>query len=438
MFIILPILALGVDLLTPFLIWKNVLPSEIRWLSHLAIALMILLTFLQIISTGHVPRSLLLVLAVSSIGSWVAIENGQGIFPTLWGLWLLFQFPLICLFAYLQPSPPKQLATNIRKYALILLAVEVLSQLLQYTSGERPGDNLAGLFGRNGTGIAVVVAIMVNCLFLGYWLVSRRWAWLIVSMGLGLVSSALGEVKLYPVVLAFIGLMAVLVYAIKFRSLGRAMIASALVIGASVSFAYLYNSIVPGANKVTIQSYIENTIRLNRYLNFSRNYYANGSRASDFGRMYELRLGWDSIKLDPITLAFGYGIGARSESQTWGATGRALESGAFGFSAGKGLLILMQETGVVGLATFGSLILWIVFALARDIHTMPASSANSLRYALILFSILWPILLFYTNIWTMRVPMLSYWYLLGYVLAQSRALRSDTQERVLAFAAQRA
>ena len=437
LFVFLPIFAFAVDLFTPYLIWKRILPSEIRWLSHFTIAIMILLAVLQFLATKHIPLSVWLVVGVSIVWSYVAIGHEQGIPATLWGVWLLFQFPLIALFAYLQPNPPQKLAANIHKYVLVLLGIEVTVQLLQYASGVKPGDHLGGLFGNNGTGIALNVAIIVNSILLGYWIVSRRWVGFVISLSLGLISCGLGEVKLFPVAITVIGLIAVLTYAIKFRSWGRAFIAMTLIMAALAGFVFLYNSIVPDYGGVPIQTYVQDPTKLYEYLNFSvSSYSGDGSRYSDFGRMYALKIGWKSITTDPVTLLFGYGLGARSESNTIDTTGVALKSGAFGWSVGTSLLVLMQETGVVGLSILGCFVLWIIFSLAHDIREFPASPANGIRYALIFISLMWPILLWYSTVWAMRVPMIIYWYLLGFVLAESRGLRSYVPEHVIKLSAQ--
>jgi hypothetical protein len=333
------------------------------------------------------------------------------------------------VFAYLQGKLPKHFAANIPRYALTILAVQVLVQIVQFALGEEPGDNLAGLFGRNGTGIALVFAALVNCLFLGYWIVSRRWIGFMASLSLGLVSSALGEMKLFPLIIVVIGLAAAITYAKKYRAPRSVVITFTLIAAAALGFVFLYNSIVPDASQVPIQSYLEDPARLSHYLNSSRTHYnQDGSRSSDFGRMYALEVGWNSISIDPVTMLFGYGLGSRSESRTWGATGVALASGDYGWSVGTSLLILMQETGLIGLTVLACLILWVVFTLARQIRALPLSSVNGLRYALIFFSLLLPLMLWYANVWAMRVPMLIYWYLVGYILADSRIMNMDSHK----------
>jgi hypothetical protein len=133
-----------------------------------------------------------------------------------------------------------------------------------------------------------------------------------------------------------------------------------------------------------------------------------------------VQLGWDSLQRDPVTFLFGYGIGTRSESQSLGTAGVALTQGYLGLSVGTSLLVMMQEMGVIGIIVMSGFILWLSLALARDIHRFPYSSALRLRYALLMFSFLWPLWLWYAVTWTMRVPMLLYWLSLGYVFAESR------------------
>ena len=436
---LLPLIALGVDLLTPFPIWKNILPASIRWGSHGVIALIILLCLLRMFSLDYFPRSFWLIVAVSMVWTFVAIGHGQGIPSTLWGIWLLLQFPIFCLFAYLQPNLSATLASNLKKYALTLLAVEVMVQLIQYASGERPGDNLAGLFARNGTGNLLVLVLLINCIFLGDWIVSRRWKGLVVSLGLGLLSSVFGEVKMFPTTITVIGLVAAVIYAIRYRSLRSFFIILSLILVAAVCFVFLYNIVVPDAERVPFQAYLENPTRLWRYLNFSVSSYSeDGTRYSDFGRMYAVQVGWKAINTDPVTFLFGYGIGARSESRTLGATGIALISGDFGWSSGTSLLIMMQETGFIGLLVLGCVILWIILALAHDIRFKPDSLFINLRYALIFFTLTLPVLIWYTNVWTMRVPMLCYWYLLGYALAEARNPLVHVQRNTLQLQSQAA
>lgn len=46
-----------------------------------------------------------------------------------------------------------------------------------------------------------------------------------------------------------------------------------------------------------------------------------------------------------------------------------------------------------------------------------------MRYGLILFSLLWPLWLWYGLTWNFRLPMEFYWVILGYVMYEARLYR---------------
>lgn len=429
-FVYLPILALCVDLFTPYLIWKNVIPAEIRWISHIVIAFMIIITIFRMIAYDHIPRIVVYIFSILIIGTMMAVRYGQATLPTIWGIWLVLQFPMVALFAYLQPNPPKNLQDVIRKFGLRILILQVLVQIIQYALGEPPGDDLAGLFGNNGTGIAVVFALMINCFFLGYWISTRRWLELVIVMVLGGVSSVLGEMKLYPYGIAIVGIIALVIYSKKYRNFKVILGYLPIIVAVSLGFVIVYNLIVPGANRVPFQTYLESPDALSEYLNRSESFSTNEGRYTDIGRGFALSYGWNSIRKDTLTLLFGYGLGARSVSRTLDTAGIGLTTGGLGFSVGTSLLILMQETGIVGLLSLGGLFIWILTKLSADIQKEPSSDNTSLRLGLLFCTILWPIWLWYANVWTMRVPMLLYWYLLGYVFSESHQLADKIQKKV--------
>jgi hypothetical protein len=419
-FIFLPILALCIDLFTPYPIWKSILPAWIRWGSHFAVACMIVVCFFRMLVFNFIPRSIWFILAVSILWAFVALGHGQGVAATVWGIWLLFQFPFVCIFLYLQPDPPKRLPGYLRKFGLIVLGMQVFAQLLQYVSGVKPGDDLSGLFGRNGTGNAVIFAILLCCVFLGYWITTKRWIELVIALVFCTISSVLGEMKLFPMAITVIGLLAIILYAYKYRAPGKMFVFLILILIILISFVYLYSIIVPNADDYSILTFITDPAKLYHYLNSADRFNREGNIYTDIGRGYAVQLGWNSLQKDPVTLLFGYGIGTRSESQTLGTAGVVLTTGDLGLSIGTSMLVMMQEMGLLGLAVLGALILWIVASLVHDIREKPNSLALELRYALLLFSVLWPVWLLYATCWTMRVPMLLYWLSLGYVLAESR------------------
>ncbi len=434
-FMLLPAAAVLVDLFTPYLIWKNLLPAPIRWISHAALAAILFLTLIRMLGLNRFPLAFWVSIFIAALWSYVAIAYGQGLVPTIWGVWLLFQFPFVALFMYLQREPPSRLPDYLRTFCLIALGIEAAAQLLQYASGTAPGDDLSGLFGRSGSQSAVIFELFVCCMFFGHWIASRRWVGMAIALALSMLSSVLGEMKIFIPAIAVIALMATILYIRRNHAPGKTVLALVLTVLVMFGFVALYNVTVPSARATPLQTYVTNPTKLLEYLNFSENVVDQGRVYTNMGRFYRVRVGWESLQGDPLKLLFGYGIGTRSESRTLGTAGVALLAGSQGLSVGSSLLVLMQEMGTIGMLLLAGFLSWIILALIHDIRTLPPSQTMGLRYGLLLFTILWPAWLFYSTTWTMRVSMLVYWLALGYVLAQSRMARIEMKDQASRLAA---
>ncbi len=407
--------AFAVDLLTPFLVWKGILPSGVRWLSDLAVAGVLVLTLVHILSFDHIPKAVLLILSMSLIGITVALFEGQSILATAWGWWLFFRYLFVGIFAYLQPIWPKNFARWLIHLCIVILTFEVVVQFGQYFNGEIPGDNLAGTFGRNGTASLIIFILFTFCLALGQWLTDGKWQWLAWTLVLGGISSVLGEIKLFPFVILALGVATLFIKILQGRRLHKLLIYLVLLGAVTLIFTNFYNTVVAEERGTRrLEEFLE-LQTLKNYLNFTR---SEGGRY-ELGRGFALTLGWEIIQKDTTTFLFGMGLGARGESVALGIAGEGLRQSYYGFTSGTSLLVLMQELGVIGLAIIGGVILWIIITLARDIKLDPGSNVTILRYALILFSIGWPVWLWYTSVWATSVTMLLYWVTLGYVLARS-------------------
>jgi O-antigen ligase len=135
------------------------------------------------------------------------------------------------------------------------------------------------------------------------------------------------------------------------------------------------------------------------------------------GRGAALSAGWDALQSDPVTLLFGMGLGSRSESRTLGAVGIGQQGREI--TSNTGLLIMMQEMGIIGLLTFAGFCSWVILRMIKDIRRNPDSEATPMRYALVLFTIFWPLWLWYNTAWTIRLPMLFYWSMVAYTIAEA-------------------
>ena len=246
--------------------------------------------------------------------------------------------------------------------------LEVLVQLGQYFLGEIPGDNLAGTFGENGTGHLILFLNIVLCFAMGDWLENQRWTFLAPTLGLGFIASILGEIKFFLVVMGIMGILASFFYALKSKRLLKLIPYSILMSLFAVIFIPAYNLIIPSARNIPVDRYFRDAQLVEKYLNLTIRSSDMRTNYYDLGRNYAAIYGWDQITNDPFTLIFGYGIGARSESKTLGIVGRALEQGDLGLTSGTSLLIIMQETGLLGLLTLLIFMVAVIRNLFRQIN----------------------------------------------------------------------
>ncbi|MCB0082736.1 MAG: hypothetical protein KDE47_17465, partial [Caldilineaceae bacterium] len=160
--------------------------------------------------------------------------------------------------------------------------------------------------------------------------------------------------------------------------------------------------------------------------------------STDFniGRTFAMQFGWEFISnaTDRTVFLLGLGLGARTESTTLGAGGIAFERDGLGLTRGTGMLVLLQEMGVLGVLTMASLMLWLGVRLLTDLKRYPTSAASELRAGILLFTVLWPLWLWYKPVIWARVAMLLYWLAVGYVVRQ-RAI--DEEQRIQPQPAQR-
>lgn len=424
---ILLVLALLTDFLTPFLIWKGVIPSQTRWLSHAAIAAMIPLSYVRMMLGAGVPWSVYFVLVISGVGGFVAMAQGQGLLATAWGGWLMLQFPLAGLYCHLWSRWPSDMPERIRKFIFRVLVLQVLVQMAQFATGEPPGDNLAGLFGEHGTGQLVLFLLISYAVGLGHWLVTGRWQTAMAVLMLGGIASALGEVKMF-----FLAGMVLTAVALVFSAMRDGSFIRLVPIGLASAAAFViivaaYETVVvgSGASDTSLMAYLDKDTR-DQYMGAA---YRTERGDVAMGRNYALAHGWETIKQSNTTFLFGYGIGARGESRSLGTTGAGLEEERGDFTTGTGLLVLLHEMGLFGLAFMAICYAWIVKSLIGCIRRDDDSGILELRLAVLMFSLLWPILLWYNHSLTLRAPMLFYWALLGYVLREpmTKAIKSRTQ-----------
>ncbi|MFC2036542.1 hypothetical protein ACFLYD_01040 [Chloroflexota bacterium] len=412
--------ALVTDLVTPFFVSAGILPGATSWISHAFLLAAVVLAYTRMMIFDHLPGAVWAILGISLIGVTVALFRDQGFAATLWGWWLLFRFPLVGLYAYLHPGLPDRFSQWLLSFCLIVVGVEVLFQIGQYLSGETPGDDLSGTFGSHGVGHLMFLTVFTVSLAFGQWLAHSRWKPLVLALVLGTVSGVLAENRMFPVAVLLLAAFAGLLLLARGMQLRR-LVALLVVLGVGlVVFIRGYNAFVPGAQVVSFEERFLDEDYVNSYLGKVRRSEVGGGVQQSYrmGRNLALEYAWSTIIGDPVTLLFGFGLGARGDSISLGISGSALKQDKF--VRGSNLVIMMQEMGLFGLVVIMGFVVWVTVALIRDIRRYPHAPAVGLRYALLLFSVFWPLWLWYKKPLESRVTMLIYWVALGYVFRVSR------------------
>lgn len=416
------ILALVIEIMMPILIWRGGVPGAARWLTDMLVVAMLLLACIRMLNFDRIPGGVLLIVAITVVGSIVAVFEGQQTAATIWGWWRMFKYPMVGLYAYLQPQWPSHFAHRIIRFCIGVLVLQVVVQLLQYATGEVPGDHLAGTFGRFGVGPLVMFIFFCLSLALGAFLADGDWKPMLIVIGLGLVSSVLGEMKIFPIGLVVMLAVTMLIYLLRGGRLTQVMVYGVIILISVLIFVPLYNTFVADPRGTAhLEDYLDSSKRsgyLNQIYYNSDGYY--------FGRGFAAGYGWRTIQRDSTTVLFGMGIGARGESVSLGIVGEGLRQGYYGLFAGTSFLVLLQEVGIVGLASFGIFILVIIGTLLKKVNYIEDVYFRGVCFGVVIFSAFWPLWIWYSEIWDFGATMILYWGVLGYVMGNLSNYMSDT------------
>lgn len=424
------ILALLTDLLMPILLWKTGIPTELRWISHLALAVVSVAALAGLLRARNVPKAFWLFVVFSVIGVVMGLLSGQGMPATLWGWYLMFKYPLVGLYVYLNPHWSERFPERLRAWCIRILWLEVAIQARQYLNGEMPGDSLAGTLGVHGTGVLAMLVLWVVALALGNWIVRGRLTQVVLVIALGTVSSVLGEMKIYFFAVGILGLLALVIQGVRRQNLAQLIPYAVAVLTFLWIFPRAYDAVVPSARIHPFSEYW-NWRSLSRYASIVQ--YVPGSASYDVGRGYALSYVWNQISASPVTQLFGEGLGARGVSQTFGVAGIGVLSGEFGLFTGTSLVVIVGELGLSGLLALSAFMVSVLRTLWRAASVEGDTDLAGIQYGLFLYTLLWPLWLYYTAAWVLAVPMLLYWLALGYVLGQWHKADRSVLERGVSY-----
>jgi hypothetical protein len=299
-----------------------------------------------------------------------------------------------------------------------IMAFEVLVQLIRFALGEPAGDSLAGTFGDHGMTAQTMFNLLVISLGFGHWMATRTWKLLLLTLVLGLVSSMLNVTKFFIPVVVLLGIGSFALQMIRGGHVRQLFVFIGVFTILGAAAVPIFNNFVAEERGLApLQTYLEPG-RLEQYL------FNDGDGDTDgkynLGRLLSITYAWQIIQRDPTTTLFGMGLGARSSSAGLGIEGVGLENDIYGGATGTGMLIMIQEFGVVGLVVFYAFCLVISWLLYRDTKRHSDLSLQALQFGMVLFTLSWPVWLWYQKSWSFGVMMTLYWVTLGFVFSQMK------------------
>ena len=404
------------ELIVPFVLWKAGLPASTDFLKEIAAAAVVGFVFAFMLLRDRIPGAILLILGITIIWGVLALLEGQAVSATAWGWWRLFKYPLIGIFAYLIPRWPPDFARWFFRFCVALLIFEIGVQLVQFAMGAPPGDSLAGTFPWKGVGAFTMFVFFVVCLGFGHWLAPHQARWMLLIIALGAVGSMLSVTKFYLMALALLGVAALVLHLVRggrFRQLFLYIVLFGL---SGAVFLPVYNNFIATTRGLKpLQEYL-NMESIEGYL------FNDGKGDEDgkynLGRGLAITYAWQQISSDPITTLFGFGLGSRTSSTALNVAGRGLDDDIYGGVNTATLSTWIQEFGLVGMGLFMLMNIWLAWKMIRHARHTNDPYLATLEYGLSLFTLLWPLWLWYQKPWVSGVMMILYWVGIGFVFRQ--------------------
>lgn len=406
------------ELFVPFLRWPLGFPKVLELAIHGFAGLILLATIVTMLKEDRIPKGVLVILGITLIWGVVSLVEGQSFLAFGWGWYQMFRYPLIGLFAYMTMDNPKDFARWFIRFSLALLMFQVGVQIIMYAMGFGISDNTGGTFGQVGVAKYGMMIFLVNSMLIGHWLATRDLKYLALSLLLGLIGSALSELKFYIIgVAVMLGIAAI----IQLTFLGRirqfvVFLILFLIIG--TIFIPVTNYFLLEIGESTLDQFLQDDYILNRYLfavtvnPVSGQYY--------LGRGQSLVYSWQQIQHDMPTALFGFGLGSRTSSSLLGVGGVKFQEDLYGgVTLSSGLATWMQEYGLVGLTVFLLMAIWINMQLFRFLRRFSDPYQRSLVLGLIVYTSCWPVWLFYADLPSSGIMAIMYCVAIGYIFRQA-------------------
>ncbi|MFO7664759.1 MAG: hypothetical protein R6X18_19520 [Chloroflexota bacterium] len=404
------------EIIMPIILSTARLPRSMDFLKELVAASLIGIALIHMMLRDRIPAAVLILLGASLVWGLISTLDGQSVSSTAWGWWRFFKYPMLMLFAYLVPKWPDNFARWLVKFFVILLAFQVGIQFIQFATGVSPGDHLAGTFGRFGVGELTMLVFFIVCIGMGHWLATDSTRVMFLTLFLGLVSTMLNVSRFYLVAVVIVAIVAFFIFMIRGGKIRRLFTYILLLSFSLAIFFPIYNTFLVESLNIKPLYEVFEPENLQSYLFVD-------SKVSDtglyrLGRAASVAYAWQQIQRDAITVLFGYGIGSRTYSTFLGFQGVTLEDDLYGGGGNTGLGVWIQEFGLLGIILFLLINSWIVWKLLQHAGKTSDQYLAVLEYGIVLFTLLWPLWLFYHKAWSHGGMMSFYWLTLGFIANQ--------------------
>jgi hypothetical protein len=222
------------------------------------------------------------------------------------------------------------------------------------------------------------------------------------------VNETKGTLLLLPLGLA----VALLVGAQRQLRLKYALVTASLLAGFLAVFVPVYDHLISvRAHSPTISEFLSSPERLERYMRTG----ADIGATETAGRIDSIVVASKFIARDPVSLAFGVGIGNASESALGkGFTGRHFE--LLGPFLVTGYAHIVLELGTVGFALLLG-VYWLIFSDARAVARQDAGLVGALAAGWAGITLIMLVTLFYKDLVIQTSPSFLFWYLSGLIAA---------------------
>lgn len=422
------------EVFLPFLVWPVGLPRVILGAIEVALGLIVLITFAYMMKEDKIPAAILFIGGVTLIWGIVSAFEGQALAATGWGWWGDFKYPLLGVFAYLVQGWPADFARRFFKFTIGLLIFQIGVQFVMLALGFPTGDSMGGTFGLKGVIQFTMLVFFAVSLALGHWLATHQWKLLLFVLTLGMIGSSLSGTKFYLIAVAGLAAVTLVTHMIRGGQFRQLFLYVILLAGAAAIIIPVYNMwLVDSRGLKPLQEYLS-AEALDSYL--FNDGIAEGDFAYNLGRGLAIKHAWSQVQRDWTTTLFGYGMGTRSQSVVLGVRGNALQEDVYGVGT-YSLSTWLQEYGLVGLGVFIAFNLWVMIRLFRFARGAEEPYQAALAYGLFLFTMFWPVWLWYQKAWLAGAMMTLYWLSLGYTFnliykpgRRVKAARRRAQNRI--------